>query len=91
MGTRAQRACPVFLARSAKHFERKRRRLLSGRLMEPTDKNRRAWDEVHRRRAVAMQGQLGLPQIVRSALGDLKGRRVLQPAVRDRRVRGGAR
>jgi SAM-dependent methyltransferase len=45
--------------------------------MEPTDMNRRAWDEVHRRRAEAMKGQLGLPQVVRSALGDLKGRRVL--------------
>ena len=45
--------------------------------MEPTDLNRRAWDEVHRRRAVAMQGQLGLPPLVRGALGDLEGRRVL--------------
>jgi SAM-dependent methyltransferase len=45
--------------------------------MEPTERNRRAWNEVHRRRAVAMQGRLGLPTIVRSALGDLKGRRVL--------------
>jgi SAM-dependent methyltransferase len=45
--------------------------------MEPSDKNRKAWDEIHRRRAQAMQGQLGLPQVVRSALGDLAGRRVL--------------
>ncbi len=45
--------------------------------MEPSDKNRRAWDEIHRRRAQAMQGLLGLPQVVRSALGDLAGRRVL--------------
>jgi SAM-dependent methyltransferase len=45
--------------------------------MEPTDKNMRAWNEIHRRRAAAMQGQLGLPQVVRTALGDLKGRRVL--------------
>ncbi len=45
--------------------------------MQPSDKNRRAWDEIHRRRAQAMQGQLGLPQVVRSALGDLAGRRVL--------------
>jgi SAM-dependent methyltransferase len=45
--------------------------------MEPTDKNRRAWEEIHRRRAQAMQGQLGLPQVVRSALGDLTGKRVL--------------
>jgi SAM-dependent methyltransferase len=45
--------------------------------MEPTDKNRRAWDEIHRRRAQAMRGELGLPDVVRSALGDLSGRRVL--------------
>jgi SAM-dependent methyltransferase len=45
--------------------------------MEPTDKNRRAWNEVHRRRTEAMRGLLGLPQIVRNALGDLSGRRVL--------------
>ncbi len=45
--------------------------------MEPSDKNRRAWDEVHRRRTEAMQGQLGLPEVVRSALGDLVDRRVL--------------
>ena len=45
--------------------------------MEPTEHNRRAWDEVHRRRAAAMAGQLGLPAVVRSALGDLKRKRVL--------------
>jgi predicted TPR repeat methyltransferase len=45
--------------------------------MEPTERNRRAWDEVHRRRAEAMAGQLGLPATVRAALGDLKGRHVL--------------
>ena len=45
--------------------------------MEPTERNRRAWNEIHRRRAEAMQGELGLPPIVRGALGDLKGRRVL--------------
>jgi len=45
--------------------------------MEPTERNRRAWDEVHRRRAEAMAGRLGLPAAVRAALGDLKGRHVL--------------
>ena len=45
--------------------------------MEPTEHNRRAWDEVHRRRADAMAGELGLPQVVRGALGDLHGKRVL--------------
>jgi len=45
--------------------------------MEPTERNRRAWDEVHRRRAQAMAGGLGLPAVVRAALGDLMGRHVL--------------
>ncbi len=45
--------------------------------MEPTERNRRAWDEVHRRRAEALQGRLGLPSVVRTALGDIAGRRVL--------------
>ncbi len=45
--------------------------------MEPTDQNRRAWDEVHRRRAEVMAGELGLPLQVRHALRDLKGKRVL--------------
>jgi SAM-dependent methyltransferase len=45
--------------------------------MEPTDRNRRAWNEVHRRRTEAMRGKLGLPTIVRNALGDIGGRRVL--------------
>src|ERR1043166_108954 len=47
------------------------------RLMEPSDMNRRAWDEVHRRRAEAMRGRLSLPQVVRTSLGDLTGKRVL--------------
>jgi SAM-dependent methyltransferase len=45
--------------------------------MEPTERNRRAWNEVHRRRSEAMAGKLGLPETVRTALGDLTGRRVL--------------
>jgi SAM-dependent methyltransferase len=45
--------------------------------MEPTDLNRRAWDEIHRRRADAMAGRLGLPSHVRRALADLSGKRVL--------------
>jgi predicted TPR repeat methyltransferase len=45
--------------------------------MEPTDHNRRAWDEVHRRRAEAMQGELGLPEQVKHSLSDLKDKRVL--------------
>lgn len=45
--------------------------------MEPTEHNRRAWDEVHRRRAEAMRGELGLPEQVKRSLGDLKDKRVL--------------
>jgi len=46
-------------------------------LMEPTEHNRRAWNEVHRRRAEVVSGQLGLPPQVRHALADLHGKRVL--------------
>lgn len=42
--------------------------------MEPTDLNRRAFDEMHRRRA---DGRAGLPAIVRATLGDLTKKRVL--------------
>ena len=43
--------------------------------MEPTEHNRRAWDQVHRGRGDATVG--GLPSPVRHALGDLDGRRAL--------------
>ena len=39
----------------------RRRRLLAARLMEPTEHNRRAWDEIHRQRAEALSGERGLP------------------------------
>jgi SAM-dependent methyltransferase len=45
--------------------------------LEPTERNRKAWDEVHRRRAAAMAGNLGLPAVVRGALGNVAGKRVL--------------
>ena len=45
--------------------------------MEPTEHNRRAWDEVHRRRSEAMRGELGIPEWVRPHFGDLRGVRVL--------------
>jgi len=45
--------------------------------MEPTEHNRRAWDEIHRRRAEAMAGELGLPVPVRRSLANLTGKRVL--------------
>jgi len=45
--------------------------------MDPTDDNRRAWDEIHRRRAEAMSGQLGIPEGIRGLLPDLDGKHVL--------------
>jgi SAM-dependent methyltransferase len=45
--------------------------------MEPTDHNRRAWDDIHRQRADAHAGDAGLPAPVRHALADLSGKRVL--------------
>jgi SAM-dependent methyltransferase len=45
--------------------------------MEPTEHNRRAWDEIHRQRAEALADQRGLPSPVRHALADLSGKRVL--------------
>jgi len=45
--------------------------------MEPTEHNRRAWDEIHRRRPDAMTGRPGIPQPVRERLPELKGKHVL--------------
>src|SRR5919197_4372497 len=45
--------------------------------MEPTERNRRAWDEIHRRRADAMAGQLGIPAVIRERLPDVDGKHVL--------------
>jgi SAM-dependent methyltransferase len=45
--------------------------------MEPTEHNRRAWDEIHRRRAQALVAERGLPAQVRHAFADLKEKRVL--------------
>lgn len=45
--------------------------------MEPTEQNRRAWDEIHRRRTEAMAGQLGIPPPIRELLPDVEGRHVL--------------
>jgi SAM-dependent methyltransferase len=42
--------------------------------MEPTDRNRRAFDEMHRGRRLS---HAGLPTIVKATLGDLTGKRVL--------------
>jgi ubiquinone/menaquinone biosynthesis C-methylase UbiE len=43
--------------------------------MEPTEQNRLAWDEVHRRRMRAA-GQ-GIPKQIRELLGDVEGKHVL--------------
>ena len=45
--------------------------------MDPTEQNRRAWDEVHRRRAEAMAGQLGIPEQIRALLPEVAGKHVL--------------
>jgi ubiquinone/menaquinone biosynthesis C-methylase UbiE len=45
--------------------------------VEPTEHNRRAWDEIHRQRTEALAGERGLPSPVRHALADLKDKRVL--------------
>jgi SAM-dependent methyltransferase len=45
--------------------------------VEPTEYNRRAWDEIHRRRAEAMAGQLGIPPAIRERLPEIKGKHVL--------------
>jgi 2-polyprenyl-3-methyl-5-hydroxy-6-metoxy-1,4-benzoquinol methylase len=45
--------------------------------MEPTEHNRRAWDDIHQRRAAAVTGERGLPNQVRHALADLEKKRVL--------------
>jgi ubiquinone/menaquinone biosynthesis C-methylase UbiE len=45
--------------------------------MEPTEHNRRAWNEIHRQRAEALAGERGLPAQVRHALADLTDKRVL--------------
>jgi SAM-dependent methyltransferase len=45
--------------------------------MEPTNHNRRAWDEIHRQRTEALAGERGLPSPVRHALADLANKRVL--------------
>ena len=71
--------------------DRRRRRLLAGRLMEPTDKNMQAWDEVHRRR-VGRDARAPRPAAARSRSARRpSGPARLEPPVRDGRVGSGAR
>jgi SAM-dependent methyltransferase len=44
--------------------------------VEPTEHNRRAWNEIHRRRAEAMSGALGIPEPIRERL-HVSGKHVL--------------
>jgi SAM-dependent methyltransferase len=44
--------------------------------VEPTDRNRQAWDEAHRRRAEE-PGQRGIPKEVRELLPEIEGKHVL--------------
>jgi SAM-dependent methyltransferase len=45
--------------------------------VDPTEQNRKAWDEIHRRRAETMSGQLGIPDGIRELLPDISGKHVL--------------
>jgi SAM-dependent methyltransferase len=45
--------------------------------VEPTERNRRAWDEIHRQRAEAAAGELGIPEAVRERLPEVAGKHVL--------------
>lgn len=45
--------------------------------MEPTDRNRRAWDEIHRQRAEAAAGGYGIPEPIRERLPEIAGKHVL--------------
>jgi len=45
--------------------------------VEPTEQNRKAWNEIHRRRTEAMAGQLGIPAGIRELLPDVEGKHVL--------------
>ena len=45
--------------------------------MEPTDQNRRAWDEIHRSRTRAASEQLLIPEQIFDLLPDDRGKHVL--------------
>jgi SAM-dependent methyltransferase len=45
--------------------------------VDPTEQNWKAWDEIHRRRAEEMGGQLGIPEGIKELLPDIEGKHVL--------------
>jgi SAM-dependent methyltransferase len=45
--------------------------------VDPTEQNRKAWDEAHRGRAEAMAGQVGMPEKIRELLPEIEGKHVL--------------
>jgi SAM-dependent methyltransferase len=45
--------------------------------VDPTEQNRKAWDEIHRRRAEEMSEQPGIPQGIRELLPEVDGKHVL--------------
>ena len=45
--------------------------------MEPTDQNRRAWDEIHRTRTRAASEQLLIPKQIFDLIPDVEGKHVL--------------
>ena len=45
--------------------------------MEPTDQNRRAWDEIHRSRTRAPSEQLRIPEQILELIPDVEGKHVL--------------
>jgi SAM-dependent methyltransferase len=45
--------------------------------VEPTEQNRRAWDEIHRRRTEAASQELRIPEAILELLPEVEGRHVL--------------
>ena len=45
--------------------------------MDPTERNRQAWDLMHRRRSAELAGDVGIPEPVRARLPDVSGKHVL--------------
>jgi SAM-dependent methyltransferase len=45
--------------------------------VEPTEQNRRAWDEIHRRRTEAASQELRIPEAILELLPDVEGKHVL--------------